>query len=165
MPKTYENLKQWTRPRNYMGATWEGYYSAGVGQSRDSEALERANFQAMCNALEDCEGWEVVSENHWACGWVEWVAIEPNAHDALRIANNLMARYADYPILDEDMLSRLEDEDCAQTWGSCFNRKDRIDYLRKHSYTAQCWQDVRAAVAGDWCAAANMLHCPSDILY
>ena len=48
---TPENLKRWTRPSCYMGAEWPDYFSSGVGQSRDSDALERSNFDAMLKAL------------------------------------------------------------------------------------------------------------------
>lgn len=159
-----QTLKLWARPANYLGETWEGYYSAGIGQARDSDALGRANFQAMRNELKDCEGWQVVREGHWACGWVEWIAIEATAVRALEIASAIMERYADYPVIDEDLFSQVEDEECNTVWSECFNRVDRIDYLRRHSYTAQCWRDVRAAITGDWYAAANILHSPSDIL-
>ena len=42
-----EILRKWTRPENYCGKSWEGYLSAGVGRSRDSDPLERSNFRAM----------------------------------------------------------------------------------------------------------------------
>ena len=82
---TENTLTRWTRPQCYVGATWEDYFQSGVGQSRDSDALERANFDAMKAALaaiptpadwpHDFAPWQVVSENHWAVGWVEWIAI------------------------------------------------------------------------------------------
>jgi hypothetical protein len=37
-------VKPWSHPECYSGQTWEGYYSAGFGQSRDSDSLERSNF-------------------------------------------------------------------------------------------------------------------------
>jgi hypothetical protein len=32
----HSNVKKWEMPSNYFGSAWRGYYSAGVGQSRDS---------------------------------------------------------------------------------------------------------------------------------
>ena len=54
---TYEpkNLERWKRPFCYMGEEWYDYYSAGVGQSRDSDVLERANFKSMIDALDEAE--------------------------------------------------------------------------------------------------------------
>jgi len=44
-------VKEWNHPDSYMGATWEGWYSAGFGQSRDSDALEASNFQTAFDEL------------------------------------------------------------------------------------------------------------------
>ena len=46
---TYQpkHLKQYERPPNYAGPDYYDYFFAGVGQSRDSDNLERANFTAM----------------------------------------------------------------------------------------------------------------------
>ncbi len=72
--KQYENLHRWTYPDSYMGETWYDYYRSGVGRSRDSGVLERANFDAMLEALNgESETVIVVCENHWAVGWVEWM--------------------------------------------------------------------------------------------
>ena len=34
-----EHLQAWTTPRDYCGAEWYGYYSSGVGRSRDSGSV------------------------------------------------------------------------------------------------------------------------------
>ena len=44
---TYSNIERWKVPQHYFGAQWPDYYSAGVGRSRDSSALELANFDVM----------------------------------------------------------------------------------------------------------------------
>lgn len=171
-------VKRWTRPANYAGAEWYGYYSAGFGQSRDSDVLERANFQAAWAALEndrsidlgecgpDNDGptVQIVREGHWAVGWVEWIAIHESDKEALRIAEELCNGVADYPVVDEELYSRLEDEECGETWKNCYNARDRVTYFRTHSYTAESCGALLRAVRGDWYEAASMLHCPSDIL-
>lgn len=48
-----QHLRRWTRPDSYFGAEWPDYFSAGFGQSRDSDALERSNFAV---ALRDLGG-------------------------------------------------------------------------------------------------------------
>lgn len=45
-------LQRWTLPDSYFGATWEHYYSAGFGRSRDSSCLEESNFAFVRKALE-----------------------------------------------------------------------------------------------------------------
>lgn len=131
MATEYENLREWTRPQYYMGAEWHGFYSAGVGQSRDSDPLERANFRAMVDILTAAgKGWQagddpqweeagafvVVRESHWAVGWVEWIAIRGDCQPCLAAANEACARLEDYPVLDDDIYSEEEGIDCQATW-------------------------------------------------
>jgi hypothetical protein len=165
-----------------MGATWYDYYGSSVGRSRDSDALERANFRAMLTALgfdddenapDDCpldsELGEptraIVRESHWAVGWVEWIAIHHLDTNGLRIADKQAARLQDYPILDEDLWSEYEDADCGETWSNCFDRHERARYLRDHVHDLSgTFRELRAAVRGEWYEAANLLPCPSDLL-
>lgn len=175
----YANLNRWTMPRDYFGAQWPDYYSAGVGKSRDSGALERANFQAMFKQLEPLDTGEtpdgdvtvrVVRENHWAVGWVEWIAIHESNTAALSTADAIMGKLADYPVIDDELFSSIEDEDCRETWQNCYDAKERAQYLRAHVrsvYPDRCksaYSRLRAAVKGDWYAAANLLPCPSDLI-
>lgn len=171
-------LKRWTTPSNYFGASWPEYFSAGVGQSRDSSAIERANFSAMLKALggetgEDDNGISgvvVVRESHWAVGWVEWIAIHESNSTALEIASEIQANLENYPIIDESLFSEYEDEECRETWQNCYDAQERAEYLRRHigkvypmsgetAYTM-----LRAAVKGSWYHAANLLPCPSDLI-
>ena len=176
-------VKEWKRPDCYMGAEWYGWYSAGFGQSRDSDALEASNFQSAYDALKSLAGQlsvethdipgalddecsvQIVRESHWAVGWVEWIAIHSTNTAALDKARELCQRANDYPVLNEEDFSRREDEECEQVWRECYSASERVDYLRHHSYTAQSLADILQAVrAGSWYHAANMLHCPSDLL-
>ena len=105
-------IKRWTMPRDYGGETWYEHYSAGVGQSRDSDALERSNFRTMLKYLGgESETVIVVRERHWAVGWVEWIAIHETDVAAIAIASTAVARLDDYPILDEIDFVELEMEE------------------------------------------------------
>jgi hypothetical protein len=168
----YTHIKRWTLPSHYVGTTWESYYSAGVGQSRDSDALERANFQAMLTLLKACPEIEVgdersvqvVRESHWAVGWVEWIAIHESDTVALAVADEAMERLGDYPVLNEDLFSQFEGEECNTIWSDCFDMRERVQYFRKHSHTVSNWRSLMAAMRGSWYDAANMLHSPSDLI-
>ena len=73
-PAEPKHLERWSMPPSYFGASWADYYSAGVGQSRDSDCLEQSNFALMLEALRgESETVIVVRESHWAVGWVEWI--------------------------------------------------------------------------------------------
>ncbi len=133
--ETYEpvNLKLWTMPDSYFGAVWPNTYSAGVGQSRDSDALERSNFICMLRELGgESETVTVVRESHWAVGWVEWIAINADDSKALEIADGIIAELADYPVINEDHWSELEHEDANETWTNCYSDLERVAYIRAH---------------------------------
>lgn len=168
-----QHLTRWTQPDNWTGETWYDYYGAGVGQHRESDALDRANFQAACACLgaiqpngldDDGAGWVIVREDHWAVGWVEWIAIHHTSQPLLSEADEIVRGLEDYPVIDEALHSQIEDDYCNETWLHCFDWRERLAYLRDHSGTYNV-SDALAAVRGSWYHAANMLNCPSDLLY
>ena len=130
--QSYHNLKRWSRPANYFGATWPDYFSAGVGQSRDSDELEQSNFAVMLRELgyPSSETVLVVCESHWAVGWVEWIAIHQDDHTALETANRLIGKLADYPVLDEMDLSEREWNAQCETWHN-YSLRDRIEVCKR----------------------------------
>ena len=179
-----ERLERWKMPRDYFGAEWPEYYSSGVGRSRDSDCLEESNFHAMLAALGgESDTVRCVRESHWAVGWVEWIAIHESDEKALRTADGLRQKLDDYPILDESDFSEREDEECARVWSDCYTASERVRYLRDHCrirrpdfipervgdvptfHSGAGFRDLRAAVNGDWHAAANLLPCPNEIIY
>jgi hypothetical protein len=159
-----ERLERWKMPRDYFGAEWPEYYSSGVGRSRDSDCLEESNFHSMLAALGgESETVQVVRENHWAVGWVEWIAIHESDEQALRAADRQQERLEGYPILNEDDFSEREYEECRRVWADCYTARTRAEYLRDRDIT-EGFRDLRAAVNGDWHAACNLLPCPSDLI-
>lgn len=174
----FAHLKRWSRPQCYMGAEWHNWYGSGVGQTRDSSALDRANFDAMWRELSklpdvdiDGEaGLRVVRESHWACGWVEWIAIHESNSAALELADSIMAKMEGYPVIDEKLFSQYEDEECAQVWETCYNERERAVYLRKHCGEISplsgesVYRTLRAAIKGSWYHAANILPDPSALI-
>lgn len=139
---TPTHLERWKRPSCYSGATWPNYYGSGFGQSRDSGALERSNFAVALAAIkalpafnaadEEQDSRIVVRENHWAVGWIEWIAIHQDDAEALRLCDSLVAKVENYPILDEEHFSQVEQDDANETWRNCFNDKERVAYMREH---------------------------------
>jgi len=176
-----EYLNRWKRPSNYAGANWYDHFGSGCGQHRDSDVLERANFRAMLNALgfdankdpsDDCPTIAdeptrlIVLENHWAVGWVEWIAIHDSDTKGLKIADDCQRALTDYPILDGELFSELENEECSETWLNCYVPRERLKYIRENVSREWCkFRDVREACRGSWYHAACMLPCPSDLLH
>ena len=130
-PIALKHLKRWERPRYYFGAEWSSYYSAGVGQSRDSDCLEQSNFGTMLATLGgESETVIVVRESHWAVGWVEWIAVHEADTVALAKADEQCARLANYPVLDEDDFGRREFEAQCETSESA-GLRGRLEYCRR----------------------------------
>lgn len=177
--KTLKYLEKWTRPSSYIGATWEGYYIF-LGQNRDSDALTRSNFRVGLAALEklaafvppvpEDEGDEgdeeesrvVVRESHWAVGWVEWIAIHESDTLALEAADAMQAGLDNYPVLNEEDFSSLEQEEADATWKNCYDEKERIAYVRKwrDQFSFHSLADMIGCIRGKYFAgyASELLH-------
>ncbi len=130
---TYEPnlLHRWEMPSHYFGAEWPEYYSSGIGQHRDSDALTRSNFRCMLKALGgESDTVHVVRESHWAVGWVEWIAIHESDDAALRTADEIADKLEAYPVVDEDDWSMLEYDEACDYW-ECMSVRERADYCER----------------------------------
>jgi len=159
----YKHIKRWAMPECYFGEVWPDYYSAGVGQSRDSSALERSNFAIMLRDLGGgSESVIVVRERHWAVAWVEWIAIHESATDKLAIAEKNCAAIEEYPILSEDHFSELESEEADSVWANCYDDASRIQYIREYrnQFEFRNFADMLACARGKYFAgwAGELLH-------
>jgi hypothetical protein len=163
MSYTPENLKRWTRPGSYVGATWEGYYVAPVGRNRDSDCLTASNWEAQARILgehkADIPDTDEVSpvavcENHWAVGWVEWVAIHETNETALRAADKLAERLDGYPALDENDWSEREHAEAETVWRDCYRPAERIRYVRDHrsQFDFHGFSDLLGCIRGKYFA-------------
>jgi hypothetical protein len=150
-----KHLKRWTMPDSYFGETWLYYYSAGVGQSRNSDCLEESNFVTMVRDLGgESETVIVVRESHWAVGWVEWIAIHATDDKALQIADENVGRLKDYPVLDEDDWSEREQEAATTVWRDCYSWQERVMYIREHEsqFEFRDYADMLGCVRGQYFA-------------
>lgn len=167
------SIKEWKRPDSYIGAAWEGWYSAGFGRSRDSDALEESNFTVASEALLKLQGEmnederidnrdanesytsiRIVRESHWAVGWVEWIAIHSSNIVALAKARELCESANQYPPLDELHWSNLEQERAEEIWSNCFDVEERILYIRRHrsQFEFRDFSDLLGCVRGKYFA-------------
>lgn len=128
-----ENLKaltRWTLPDSYGGAHWDEYF-VFLGQNRDSDSLTRSNFICGLKALGgESETVIVVREGHWACGWVEWIAIHESDTAALEQADSIACALEDYPVVNEDHWSEMEWNEAADYWER-MRVRDRIEYCER----------------------------------
>ena len=155
MTDTYTHLKRYTRPKDFMD--WADFdrreYFVAIGRHRDSDALTRSNFRVMLATLGgESETVQVLRDSHWAVGWVEVIYVHESNADACQIADEQLAHLEDYPALDEQDLSKLEQEEADLTWRKCYTEKDRIAYIREHrqQFEFHDWADLRACVRGKY---------------
>ena len=150
---------------------WTIYYT----HHRDSDALARANAVVIDRTLEpfaDADNPDVLPESHshFAVGWIDGWAVRVTSANgeptpAYAALCDLIDQMADYPVLDDEVHSQIECDDCEATW-SCFSESDRAEYLRKHVHDLTGkFRSLLAAVKGSWSDAAELLPCPSDLLY
>ena len=108
----------WQDPADEEGE--EGTWTLGpLVDMRDSDPLLQANGQTMVAVMTELfgsegieAGWQITRCRHWGWGWVEHLscrALDAEGMPTPQIGALLaMAdRMADYPILDEDLYSRL----------------------------------------------------------
>ena len=157
------NLKLWSMPDSYFGEVWPGYYSSGCGQSRDSDALERSNFTCMLKAIGgESDTVCVVRESHWAVGWVEWIAIHQDDGAALATADEIQSGLENYPVVDENHWSDVEQEEARLAWASCYTPLERVAYIREHRSQFEFYdmRDLRGCVRGEYFAgyASDLLN-------
>lgn len=149
-----QHLKRWTMPDSYAGAVWPAYYSSGVGQSRDSDTLERSNFACMLKALGGvCETVIVVREGHWAVGWVEWIAIHQDNATALALADRIKGELEDYPVIDEDHWSNLEFSEMTEYWSGMSTRERAgsvLDEVKRYHWLKPSLMRFRRLLKADY---------------
>lgn len=120
----YEHLKLWEHPKNYFGATWEGWYVV-LGHNRDSDLLTESNWSQFRDRLlplqeelpnDEGQSVRVIRENHWAVGWVEWLGVHQSNTEALALAESLREKLESYPVLNEEHWSALEEKAYDESW-------------------------------------------------
>lgn len=128
----YHRIKRWAYPESYIGKDFSDYYM-GLSQSRDSNALERANFKALLELLGgEHEPHVIISHaNHWAVGWVEQILVHKNAKKKLDVLERAAADIEVHPVLDETSLNEEEDEDLENEW-EAWGYEEAVRFLEKN---------------------------------
>jgi hypothetical protein len=70
--------------------------------------------------------------SHWAVGWCDYLLVNPECKDAVALADKILDKLDDYPVVNEEHWSNLETEEANQVWKDCYRVKDRIAHVRKH---------------------------------
>ena len=130
--KLMENPSGWDSPANYVGETPDADILTVVTRTRDSDLLTESNWKVAIEKLggesEDVSIWRF---GHWACGWWEALCVREGGPKE-EVAREIHQSIKDYPILDEDHFSEMEQEQADQVWKEDYSPEERISYLREH---------------------------------
>lgn len=105
----------------------------------DADCLGRSNWRSFIKALggsggEGAKGTQDVSETvaieeakHWACGWVQYLIVHPDAKEQIAIAEAIIEKLDGYPVVDEDDWSQLERDE----YDKFFERDAQSEFRRQ----------------------------------
>jgi hypothetical protein len=148
----HDELNRSGNPCSYWGES--GDWLVFMGRNRDSDIVTNCNWDEAIKELDrvqalferkypdvdDPSFYTIERENHWACGWVEYILINPTIIHARAIARILLDRLEDYPVLDEMALSDAESEDAVESWDA-YGRYDCVRELEKQIEGADEFDD------------------------
>lgn len=99
---------------------WSGISIGPVGRHRDSEVLERSNFDVIYEDLDKRFGADVDIANfgHWAVGWVEEIIWNSGNKNLAKAVAEWGKKLESYPVADEDDFSEKEMEEQQEYWDS-----------------------------------------------
>lgn len=108
-----------------------------VSRNRDSDCLAESNFNTFLEGLGgESDNVEVHRFGHWACGWYEIILIDAKAEAIVALAQEMEDALENYPVLDEEDLSRREHEAEQESW-EAWARKDFSEELKRR--VEECW--------------------------
>lgn len=130
----YRAIERWTRPDSFAAWSDSWVYSnkafVFLGRNRDSDILTESNFECGLAAIGgESDTVQIVRENHWAVGWVEWIAIHESDTKALEIADDILCALSDYPVLSDEDFSERE-WNAAQDYWEGLDIRDRVALCR-----------------------------------
>ena len=135
----------------------QGWLVVPVSRTRDSGPLEESNYACTMKALRevDPEGNDHEDHRfgHWGPGWFEVIIVRPESK-AHRVAQDIAAALADYPVLDDTDLSQREEETAGAIWRDCYNTRQRIKYIRENrsQFDFRNIADMLSCVRGNYFA-------------
>jgi len=140
------NGTAWKTQSDYGGFNPIGDYCI-LSQHRDSDALDRSNWQCACEQLAaeayDDGRYSMTDEEwnarpmvyHWRAGHylvgrIEYLMVRPDAPDAtLEAAGEILCRLGSYSVLDDEHFRELELSEAEETWSNSSLRA-RLYYIR-----------------------------------
>lgn len=117
-----------------------GNWFIAIAITRDGDALSRSNFACMekaLRALDAVKNWtgddapiQTERFTHWAVGWCDYLLVNSECKEAVALADKLLDKLDDYPILNEEHFSEEEMNEANEVWSNCYDAKERVAYIR-----------------------------------
>lgn len=82
-------------------------------QHRDSDSLTRSNFKVCKTRVPSAV---VERFSHWAVGWLEYLMVNPSDVQAVEESNKIIEEMEQYPVLDDEHFSAVEQDDIDESW-------------------------------------------------
>lgn len=92
---------------------------APVSQNRDSDILEKSNFQVVTKeilAKASHKETKIHSFDHWACGWVEHLLIHPEDEAAIEAGEEWESRLKEVAYANDEHYSNMQSEAYQSHW-------------------------------------------------
>ena len=131
-----KNLGLWEKPSDFSTSETDlGDHYVIYSQNRDSNLLTKSNWDYIvknldsheCDYLGD-EFYRISHFSNWAVGWSEYILIHKDHTDLLKIADEIMGRYADYVVLDDE---EFESNIKESVESFCKNGERNVDWSNK----------------------------------
>ena len=119
-----------------------------VIQTRDSGPLDQSNFAQFLEGLGgESDTVEVHRFGHWGPGWFEIILVDPADQKALAKAYDMARALEDYPVLDEEDMSRRESDLMDDEWqysacsDFCRDIETLLESIRDDSDAEEPWYE------------------------
>ena len=137
---------------NYLGETPSKGLLVVLTRNRDSDCLTESNWECALEQLGgESETVEIHRFGHWACGWWEALCVKAGS-EAEKIGAEIESALEAYPVLNDEHFSEKEQDEANQIWQSCYDEKERIEYIRENRSQFEFWgfSDLLQCVRGDF---------------
>ena len=137
---------------NYMGETPSKGLLVVLTRNRDSDCLTESNWECALEELGgESETVEIHRFGHWACGWWEALCVKAGS-EAEKIGAEIESSLSDYPVLNDEHFSEKEQDEANRIWQSCYDEKERIEYIRENRSQFEFWSfsDLLQCVRGNF---------------
>ena len=151
LPK-YQHPTSFDSGANFAGTIPTEYII--YSRHRDSCILDTCNFEEILKDLGgESDHVKVIRHGHWACGWIEYLAVKTDSPtELLDRCGEILRALDSYPVYDDDRYSERQFEAICDYWHS-LPLRNRVDLCRKNRcsiFAARhddvpnaCWEYLR----------------------